>query len=658
MKVRIKKIPKANRGKAITTMWGGSTDQLSVNPFDGGTLGFTGQSHEESSNGLSGIGISYAGNPVEVEGGETATMSPDGTLNVMGNLYIPGTRTKFKTASKAIAKQEQKYNNLARKGTNLVNSSDPTDNFERLKFNAGKLMMEGSAVGQKDLADKKQVLSSLQKAILDTAEEEGICADCLSKGVIKKARNGYTVTPKAQPGIHMKDDEFTKRIKQGIGSAESSNKYFIKNPKKGATSYGKYQFTEETRRGIWKRHFKSDYPKFEDFDADFKQFPTLQEDVMSDHIADLRKRYGNDEEAITLIHRLGPKGYQRVKKDPSLLDKSVYASVPESTDKETPRQYLNKVLKPGTSGRSPGPVPKKPVALPNVTPANVPAAPPFSLKNYQRSGIKYEGVPDPNTNIGTLDVDPRNLPSNVEPLDFNQILPELYALATNQIDPVQAQKYQPQLYVPYTVRFDDQLLDNDLTFRGLSQLYPNNPEALSFLAAQKYTADNRVKAEEFRTNQAIQQDVTNKNISLLNDAQLKNLGIMDTQYVRQTTAKAKTEAQNQVILNSIANKFLQNRLENKRLAAYENLYDYRFVDTDEDSIPDTAKYFGDTPVFNAGVGTGATGGSRYTRQRVEERSGGKKTTTNYPSEAQNEKLELDIREKQEKRFNLNKLFNR
>ncbi|HPR92161.1 MAG TPA: hypothetical protein PLR64_02835 [Candidatus Dojkabacteria bacterium] len=54
------------------------------------------------------------------------------------------------------------------------------------------------------------------------------------------------------------------------------------------------------------------------------------------------------------------------------------------------------------------------------------------------------------------------------------------------------------------------------------------------------------------------------------------MGILDKQYERQETAKSKTKANIQSALNSISSKYLQNQLENRTLATYENLYNYRF----------------------------------------------------------------------------------
>src|SRR5260221_10231639 len=114
-------------------------------------------------------------------------------------MYLPGTRTKFKNVAKEIAQKEKRYDYLKTRGSELVNNSNPANKFERLAFNAGKAMMSGGSIGQKDLAEKKDKLSSLQRAMLDTAAEHGIDAQHMSAGKIKKAKGGASI-PFAEAG--------------------------------------------------------------------------------------------------------------------------------------------------------------------------------------------------------------------------------------------------------------------------------------------------------------------------------------------------------------------------------------------------------------------------------------------------------------------------
>jgi hypothetical protein len=120
-----------------------------------------------------------------------------------------------------------------------------------------------------------------------------------------------------------------------------------------------------------------------------------------------------------------------------------------------------------------------------------------------------------------------------------------------------------------------------------------------------------------------------------------------------------------VILNSLSSKYLQNNLENKTLAAYENLYDYRFDDTNDDGIPDKANYYGPDATFNfptVGTKANSTGLIPYdpstTTRRIESDAAGnvKKVVNKYPSQQDIQNKELDIRKKAERLPFLRRLF--
>ena len=173
---------------------------------------------------------------------------------------------------------------------------------------------------------------------------------------------------------------------------------------------------------------------------------------------------------------------------------------------------------------------------------------------------------------------PNIRPSDAQALDYNQLLGEMYALGTNQLEPVQAQTYQPQLRNPYDISLQDVLNENQADYRAQQRMVGNNPAAQAMLNAQKYAANQKVLGEQFRLNQANKDQVYSGNIATLNDAKLKNLAIYDQQYDRQASARANTKATTQAALNSISSKYLQNDAANKKLQIYENLYGYRFDD--------------------------------------------------------------------------------
>jgi hypothetical protein len=167
-------------------------------------------------------------------------------------------------------------------------------------------------------------------------------------------------------------------------------------------------------------------------------------------------------------------------------------------------------------------------------------------------------------------------PSDVEELDPRQLIGEMYALSTNQLEPVQAQKIQPRLSTPIDISLQDILNENRATLRRQQQLVGYNPSAQSAFAAQEYGMNQRVLGEQFRLNQAERNRVYEKNRDILNQSDLTNLGILSSQADKQALAISNTKDINREALSSIASKVAENKLENRTLAVMENMYNYRY----------------------------------------------------------------------------------
>jgi hypothetical protein len=179
-------------------------------------------------------------------------------------------------------------------------------------------------------------------------------------------------------------------------------------------------------------------------------------------------------------------------------------------------------------------------------------------------------------NTALSNVAPFLRPTNQEDLDPAQLAGEMFALANNEVEPVYAQTYQPMLTQTSNISYQDQLNEITAQSRAAERMMQGNPAAQSNLFAQAAEAKNKVLGEQFRANQAEQMRVLETNRQALNDAQLKNLAIFDTQYQRQSQARSNTKAQTMAALNSISDKLAKNKLENRTLGVYENMYNYRF----------------------------------------------------------------------------------
>ncbi len=611
---------------------------------------FTGKSHAQG-----GVDIQYGKQGVEVEKGETATQDENGDLTILGNMYVPGTNMKFKTAGKKLAKEQIKAGKQNDKGSELMQDSDYHDKFEKLSFNAGMLKVQG-ATDKIGLIDKqKEFLSTLQQSMLSTAEELNLDPQAMSEGKVKKAKKGTTL--KAPSGItipadlkkvieitakkyHLPVDVLTRQIVKESGGNPSA----VSN--KGAKGIMQLTPAVMKKYGIKDSQVNSDalVDKFAVVDAGAHYLSDLVKQNNGDVTLGLAAYNGGQDSVNFVKKSLGMKNitgndfvaFYKGRNQTHPTDK------PNAWQHET-LNYVNDIMGGGSSrhgaygggaGVNPnfavpaptdGQLPVSAYADGTGTDAQLPESayagtednnpyynpnwkfgdpipkPNFALYDPPEEAPKVELIPPGQSansaqeypgNFDFNDPDISNLPSNITKLQFEQYAPELYSLATNKVQAVPAQKFIPREYSPYQVSFQDRINQNNQTFSAIQSTLSDNPEALSTMAAQLYNANSQVGAEEFRTNQGINNEVINKNVALANQAEQSNLSILDNQFVRQSQAKSNTKALNKEILSSISAKVLQNQYENKTLAAQENLSNYRMVDTDGDGYAEKAVYLG------------------------------------------------------------------
>ncbi len=506
--------PMMQMGGELQTHWGGGAETISQNPFlpgDGETIMFRGQSHDESDGqGRTGIGITYGENPVEVERGEPAVKLQDGgeeeSLVVYGNMKIPSYGVselndpkakgkKFKSYVNDLSKMEVKQNKIINKAISGLDSADINDPYTLLSFNSDKANLTGAYMKLKDIAQKKQVAAGIQNAILDTAQEQGLDSDALSKGNIKKAKASDMAKfggkfTQAQSGIN-----------QPLTPILPMSTYYRIDPR----SYSPMVTASELKNKM-------------------EQKPVNKKTVA--------KGKAPVKETIEASTRIEP-----------------FTSI------DVPRKL-------------------KSAADMDITP-KVTAEVPGYAKN-----LKSPTQLTPEDKFDWMDIyrqaQPYLIPSNQEALDPAQLAPEMFALAANQLEPVQAQTFQPMLEEMPTVSFQDQLNEIQAEANAARRMAGTNPAAQAMISAQAAAAKNKVLGEQLRTNQVMQAEARKRNLDVLNKSTLENLGIFDRQYGRQEEAKSKTKAQAQAALSSIADKIAKNKLENRTLGVYENMYNYRF----------------------------------------------------------------------------------
>jgi hypothetical protein len=550
-------------GGELQTHWGGYAEPMSENPYlpgGGETVMFRGKSHEESDGkGNTGIGITFGDSPVEVERGEPAVKLKDGSsgednLVVYGNLKIPNEYVsiigdpkakgkKFKNYVADLSKVEQKQNKIVEKSTNELNELDVKTPFDKLKLSSLEANVKGGNMKLKSIADKKIKAADLQSAINDTAEEYGLVADDLARGKVKfdkeamKAQAKYgAAIKKAQGGGKVKFNSEKEALAAGYSKGPDGTFYRIIPPEKSEpveTKVGEAMKEIPLQRkddsglygGVTGEKLAQAQRNNPWFDwAGFN--PTSKADVER-----FQRAFNEKAKAIGSSARLKEDGLFGQQTASALIDEKRKVQPTVGTREEA------EILESSTQ-----PVPYKRSALLDIFGQILP---------YIR-------------------------PTDQEELNPRQLMGELYALSTNKLEPVQAQPYSPQLRVPYDISLQDQLNEITASERAAQRMMGYNPAAQANLAAQTYGAKSKVLADQFRMNQAMKDQIYSGNIATLNDAELKNLDIYDQQYQRQEQAKSNTKATAQAALNSIADKYAKNALENRELGIYENLYNYRY----------------------------------------------------------------------------------
>lgn len=531
----------------FATLWGGDLKPISHNPYSPGT-GITynahGQSHKESDGkGRTGIGLEVLGNggiptgeaDVEIEAGE-----PISGNVVFGNLVadLAGKEykgRKFKNIVADISKQEQKQNKIVDKASKNIVESDPITAFDLISMNSNKMMLKGADMKLKESAKEKQYLAEVQNTINNTAEQFKLVADDLAKGKIKTDKKAPLITA-----------EFGKDLYKAQNGADTEDK------RKYDEVMALYEKAKS--KGGKSKEALLLQQKFHEY------FPEIAENVISSNgkltskakqkgfktFADLQKAGRNAILDSNTDEWFGPRTEQYIaklkekSKVPSLATPSIR---PHVEDDNVITEHLPEVLV--SSKKKEVPVSAKKNKVLNIL---------SQVNPYLRQPIR-------------------------NPLDPNQLMGENFALTHNQVDPVQANLYNPQLITPFDISLQDQLNETTASFNAARRTSGNNPAAQAAIAGQEAMMKQRILGEQFRMNQTQKANTYNQNIATLNDADLKNLGILDQQFVRQNQAQSNARAITQNALSSISDKIQKNRLENFTANVMANRYpDYTFTD--------------------------------------------------------------------------------
>ena len=139
-----------------------------------------------------GVDLFSNGQKVNAERDETVHIDRNGDTVVGGNLYFPGTRTKFKKIFTDIGKQEKKNQKLKSQVTYL-SEFDPHNDYTAPIANTAKVKNDMLMRDERDTEATKQYVTDVQQYMLDVAEHTGIHPKDVSKYFSGTAKYGKTM---------------------------------------------------------------------------------------------------------------------------------------------------------------------------------------------------------------------------------------------------------------------------------------------------------------------------------------------------------------------------------------------------------------------------------------------------------------------------------
>jgi hypothetical protein len=580
-------------GGQLKTHWGGKAETISHNPYmpgSGETVLFRGQSHNESDNeGNTGIGITYGESPVEVERGEPMfEMQAGGEINpetgesentgvVFGNMSIDKKIAgqlddpdlmeiankyhgkKFKNIGIELAKQEAKQNKVIAKNTSILDSFKVETSLDKAKLAALRANLEGADTNLRNIANTKIILANFQNSINEAKDElsdvigQNLSAEDLAKGYTKLDKDPVTMNAKWGGNI-VKRAQNGETVKPKTKTFKSEREANAAGYKKGAD--GKYHRT-------------------------IKKYSTKDSETKSAEALDYVPA-GQKQSASGTFGKVTPDSFNDAKKANSWFDWNGFDPKDENDVKTYQRAFNARAKAMGSSAHidedgdfGDQTVSARIAEAKNTTPANTEEeltatvdSPRTPVATEEEAGFPW--MPYANQALKYL------RPSDQSEMDYEQLYPEWYAMASNQLEPVPAQSYQPELIVPYDISLQAQRNAVIAGQRALEKQVGYNPAAQANVAPAAYNAINEINEKEFMANQGLKNQVYTGNVNTMNDAKKINLALFADQWAKQSQAKSNTKATTQAALSSISDKYAKHKLENRKLSIYENMYNYRF----------------------------------------------------------------------------------
>ncbi len=599
-------------GGELKTLWGGKAETVSYNPYAGGeSVQFKGNSHSkrDPKTGETGIGVAFGENAVnsnnasvEVEN-EPAQKLRDGggdeNLVVFGDMIDFKTGKKYKHQVRDLNKQEAKINKRQEKVAELGLESDDTV-FGQLERGTADTALKGLNMQLSEIGD-------IKRGMADRQEFTNVIFDALRADANKFIKTGKLVKdPMRIENSQVQPSKYGKRIikaEDGVNTPPDKLKTnelpdepkvfdSVEEAEKSGFSYNqeKDRWEKETSKG------------------------TESAELSIEALEEVRKGQGENKET-GLFGNVTIEQFEESKKANPWFDWEKFDPNNEADVTRYQEEFNRRAKESGDptrlqiDGRF-----GEQTASARFSQAQEATGPEYEFANVTQP---EENVQEELENKKQFPMLNFQRPIDDESLDANQLLGEYYAMATNQVQPVQAQGFQPRLRDIYDISLQAQKNQVISQQRALMRnpILQNNPAAAAMVSAQASDQLQQINENEFIANQQMRDTVSSQNLNTLNQAKLTNLGIFDKQADRQAQAAANTRTQGIDILSSISNKYAQNKRDNAMRKVYANMYPtFRFNDDYQTEVVQPTQF--NTGQGSTGVPSLATPGivSPNTRQ--------------------------------------------
>lgn len=579
-------------GGQLKTHWGGEAEVISRNPYmpgSGEMVILNGARHGKEG----GIGISYGdeqddseqtakdgantGARIEAETRETIMEMKDGgevdpqtgkaktSAVVLGNiapsadivkatgdqvlidLFSKNPKKTFKRIGEVIAKDENKAESYMKIASDKANKADHTQ-WGALENKTADIIKKAGDAKFKLAAQQRIKSANLQSAVNDTKQDisymkgKNISAEDLGKGKISLdydpiTKDAELENPYAKYGAYLRKAQGGEPIKDEDNPSITEDQYneLVKLYEKG----------KKDKKSASIQEFQHKYHQLFPNEA----LKAIQKTTKERGVNTKGKKMGLTAEEI-----LSGKDTSRI------LESNEDQYFGPRTE-----QYMAKIN--SNFNKKPAPLVAKELNLNPLGEKTTPVA--TDKKEKEIDVVPYKR----NKFMDYANMLSQFLPNAKLPgIDPRQFAGEYMAMSQNQYEPVPSQRMRMQLDPMTRVSYQDIRNQSTSNFKDALKQGAFNPAVAANVFGNKVMADQTSFAEEFRTNQGLEDRIYGGNRAKVNQEMATNLELDAAQMDKQNLAWSKTKETNQKAIASIADKYMQHDARNLEYNVKSNLF--------------------------------------------------------------------------------------